>query len=99
MTTAHFDTRLIHQGLYVETLESQGLTAAIHIDTSGSLNNTEAQGQFLAELKGILNAYPGVQVSLTYGDTDLHGPFELSQDTVIPPPKGRGRNELRSLLR
>ena len=82
-----FDTRLIHQGLYVETLESQGLSAAVHIDTSGSLNNAEAQGQFLAELKGILNAYPAVQVSLTYGDTDLYGPFELAQDTVIPPPK------------
>ena len=85
-----FDTRLIHQGLYVETLESQSITAAVHIDTSGSLNNAEAQGQFLAELKGILNAYPGVNVLLTYGDTDLHGPFELTQDTVIPPPKGGG---------
>ena len=85
-----FDTRLIHQGIYVETLESQGLTTAVHIDTSGSLNNAETQGQFLAELKGILNVYPGVQVLLTYGDTDLHGPLELSQDTVIPLPKGGG---------
>ena len=85
-----FDTRLIHRGLYVETLESQGLTAAVHIDTSGSLNDAESQGQFLAELKGILNAYPNVQVSLTFGDTELYGPFELTQDTSIPPPRGGG---------
>ncbi len=85
-----FDTRLIHQGIYVEALESSGLTVAVHIDSSGSLADAEAQGQFLAELKGILNAYPGVQVSLTYGDTELHGPFELTQDTTIPPPHGGG---------
>ncbi len=85
-----FDTRLIHRGIYVETLENQSLTAAVHIDTSGSLNDAESQGQFLAELKGILNAYPGIQVILTYGDTELHGPFELTQDTIIPPPKGGG---------
>lgn len=85
-----FDTRLIHRGLYVETLESQGLTVAVHIDTSGSLNSAEDQGQFLAELKSILNAYPGVRASLTYGDTELHGPYDLDQDTTIPPPRGGG---------
>lgn len=85
-----FDTRLIHRGLYVETPESQSLTVAVHIDTSGSLNSAEDQGQFLAELKGILNAYPSVRVSLTYGDTELHGPYDLTQDTTIPPPKGGG---------
>ena len=85
-----FDTRLIYRGLYVETLESTGLTVAVHIDTSGSLNDAESQGQFLAELKGILNAYPGVRVSLTYGDTELHGPYDLTQDTDVPPPKGGG---------
>ena len=54
------------------------------------MNSAEAQGQFLAELNGILSAYPNVQVSLTYGDTDMHGPFELTQDTAVPPPKGGG---------
>ena len=88
---AGFDTRLIHRGIYVETLKSQGLTAAVHIDTSGSLNEAEMQGQFLAELKGILNAYPGgVEVNLTYGDTKLYGPFELTQATEIPAPQGGG---------
>ena len=85
-----FDTRLIHAGLYVETLESRGVTVAVHIDTSGSLNNVEAQGQFLAELNGILSAYPNVQISLTYGDIDLHGPYELTRDTAVPTPKGGG---------
>lgn len=85
-----FDTRLIHRGLYVETLESQGLSVAVHIDTSGSLNDAESQGQFLAELKGILNAYLGVRVKLSYGDTELHGPFDLTQDTTIPAPQGGG---------
>ena len=87
---AAFDTRLIHSGIYVEALKSSGLVVAVHIDTSGSLADAESQGQFLAELKGILNAYQGVQVSLTYGDTQLHGPFELTQDTTIPPPTGVG---------
>lgn len=85
-----FDTRLIHRGLYLEALESRGLTAAVHIDTSGSLNDPESQGQFLAELKGILNAYPSVRVRLSYGDTALYGPFDLAQDTAIPPPQGGG---------
>ena len=87
---AAFDTRLIHFGIYVEALESSGLSVAVHIDTSGSLADAESQGQFLAELKGILNAYPGVHVSLTYGDTRLHGPFELTQDTTVPSPRGGG---------
>lgn len=94
-----FDTRLIYRGLYVQTLTSTGLTVAVHIDTSGSLADAESQGQFLAELKGILNAYPGVRVCLTYGDTDLYGPFELTYDTAVPPPKGGGWDEFRALLR
>lgn len=66
------------------------MTVAVHIDTSGSLNSAEAQGQFLAELNAILSAYPNMQISLTYGDTDLHGPYELTRDTAVPPPKGGG---------
>ena len=85
-----FDTRLIYYGLYVETLESTGVHVAVHIDTSGSLADARSQGQFLGELKGILNAYPNVMVTLTYGDADLYGPFELTQDTSIPPPVGGG---------
>ena len=85
-----FDTRLIYCGLYVETLESTGVHVAVHIDTSGSLADAGSQGQFLEELKGILNAYPNVMVTLTYGDADLYGPFELTQDTSIPPPTGGG---------
>ena len=85
-----FDTRLIYYGLYVETLESTGVHVAVHIDTSGSLADAGSQGQFLEELKGILNAYPNVMVTLTYGDADLYGPFELTQDTTIPPPIGGG---------
>ena len=85
-----FDTRLIYYGLYVETLESTGVHVAVHIDTSGSLADARSQGQFLGELKGILNAYPNVLVTLTYGDADLYGPFALTQDTTIPPPTGGG---------
>ena len=85
-----FDTRLIYYGLYVEMLESTGVTVAVHIDTSGSLADAASQGQFLGELKGILNAYPGVAVTLTYGDAELYGPFELTQDTTVPTPRGGG---------
>jgi predicted metal-dependent peptidase len=85
-----FDTRLIHAGIYVETLASTSVKAAVHIDTSGSLDNAEMQGLFLAELKSLLNAYPGVEVVLTYGDSALYGPYELTQDTEIPPPQGGG---------
>ena len=85
-----FDTRLIYYGLYVETLESTGVAVAVHIDTSGSLADAASQGQFLGELKGILNAYPNVAVTLTYGDAELYGPFELTQDTAVPAPKGGG---------
>ena len=85
-----FDTRLIYHGLYVETLESSGVKVAVHIDTSGSLDDGRSQGQFLGELKGILNAYPNVTVTLTYGDAELYGPFELTQDTLVPVPRGGG---------
>ena len=87
---AAFDTRLIYYGLYVETLESTGVRVAVHIDTSGSLADAASQGQFLGELKGILNAYPNVTVTLTYGDAELYGPFELTQDTTVPAPRGGG---------
>ncbi|HEU4533346.1 MAG TPA: VWA-like domain-containing protein, partial [Polyangiaceae bacterium] len=75
--------------LYLEALEGESLRARICVDTSGS-ENGELLGAFLAEVRGVLGAYPHVRAELYYADAALYGPYPLDAAAPLPPPKGGG---------
>jgi predicted metal-dependent peptidase len=89
---ATFDRRFVHQGLYLETLEAVSLRVVVGIDTSGSIDQ-ESLEHFLAELHGILRAYPATQAWLFYVDTVAYGPFPIVAGDELPSPMGGGGTE------
>jgi predicted metal-dependent peptidase len=87
-----FDRRLIHRGLYVETLESESVRVFLCIDTSGSIGQTELT-VFLGEVLGILRSYPHILCDLYYADAAINGPHRLTQSSTpedFPRPVGGG---------
>lgn len=93
-----FDRRFFHQGLYLDHLEGESVEVFCCIDTSGSVGPEELR-LFLAELKGILAAYPMLRCLLWYADASCYGPYELTNDIKIPPPKGGGGTDFRPFFR
>lgn len=84
-----FDRRFIHQGLYLDQLESNRLNVLVAVDTSASIEQHELT-QFLSELTSIIHIYHFIQVELYYVDADIYGPFELSSSDQLDPPIGGG---------
>ena len=84
-----YDRRFIGSGLYLEDLQGDSLKARVCIDTSGSIDQ-ETLAQFLAELKGIIAAYPQIDLKLYYADTKLYGPHTLEEEQVFQPQGGGG---------
>ena len=84
-----YDRRFFGSGLYLEDLQGDSLKARICIDTSGSIDQ-ETLAQFLAELKGIVAAYPHIDLQLYYADTKLYGPYTLEDEQVFQPRGGGG---------
>ncbi len=84
-----FDRRFIHQGLYLDQLESSRLNVVVAVDTSGSIDITELT-QFMSELLAITNTYDFIQVSLYYVDADIYGPYDLTEGFDEAPPQGGG---------
>jgi predicted metal-dependent peptidase len=87
---AGFDRRLVWSGLYLEQLEGESVCVDVCVDTSGSIEQTQL-GEFLAEVKGIMNAYEHIQARLFYADSNCHGPYPLSKaDRGMPKAIGGG---------
>lgn len=86
-----YDRRFIHQGLYLDALqdEENHLTALIAVDTSGSIADRELR-QFLAEVDGIRNAYPSLDVQLYFVDAEIDGPHPLEKGARLPTAVGGG---------
>lgn len=84
-----FDRRFVHQGLYLDKLESDRLNVLIAIDTSGSIDEGELT-RFISELMAITSAYHIINVTLYYVDADIYGPYELEKGIDISTPKGGG---------
>ena len=84
-----FDRRFIGQGLYLDSLDGEGIDVDAVIDTSGSIDE-ELLSQFIAEIRAILRAYPHIHCRLFYADSDLYGPYELTRASKIPKPEGGG---------
>ncbi|MGY2892316.1 vWA domain-containing protein [Deinococcus sp. UYEF24] len=92
-----FDRRFIGRGLYLEALDDESLHALIAVDTSGSVDD-EAVKALVAEVQGILGAYPHVRAELYYADTEAYGPFSLTAGSEIPPPQGGGGTDFRPIF-
>lgn len=86
---AGFDRRFVHRGLYLDALTGEALHACVAIDTSGSVSPRQL-ATFLAELRGILGAYPHVRLSLFYADAAVHGPYDIRDASEAPAPQGGG---------
>jgi len=93
-----YDRRFIHQGLYLDHLEGESVEVYCCIDTSGSVGDEELN-LFLAELRGILSAYPILRCWLFYADASCYGPYELQEGSDIPKPEGGGGTDFRPFFR
>jgi|GEM_PF-223490 len=84
-----FDRRFVHQGLYLDQLESSRLNVLVAVDTSGSIGQEELT-QFISELNAITNAYYFIHIELYYVDADIYGPYQLIDGLDAAPPQGGG---------
>lgn len=89
-----FDRRFVGRGLYLEALDEVRLRAAVAVDTSGSVDE-EAVSALLGEVRAIAGAYPHVELSLYYADSDLYGPYPLRAADPLPPLRGGGGTDFR----
>jgi len=92
-----FDRRFVGRGLYLEALDDESLRALIAVDTSGSVDD-DAVRALIGEVQGVLGAYPHVQATLYYADTEAYGPYELRPGDEIPPPQGGGGTDFRPVF-
>lgn len=84
-----FDRRFIHQGLYLDKLESDRLNVLVAVDTSGSIDQDELT-RFISELVAITSAYHIINVTLYFVDADIYGPYELEKGIEVSTPMGGG---------
>ncbi len=94
---AEFDRRLMHRGLYLETLEATSIRVFVAIDTSGSLNDDDLTA-FASELDGLLSSYPGIEAWLAYVDAEVYGPWPVHVGEPLPPVQGGGGTDFRPLF-
>jgi len=94
------DRRLLGAyGLYLPTLFGEKVEdLVVAIDTSGSIGGDELR-TFLSELRGILQAYPHMQVYLVTCDAQVWAFDALtSQDPVPTEIQGRGGTDFRPVF-
>lgn len=89
-----FDRRFISRGLYLDALEGESLYVSVAVDTSGSIDERHIN-LFMQEVQGILRSYPHIRCDLYYADAAVHGPFEITADSTVPPPVGGGGTDFR----
>lgn len=89
-----FDRRFIGDGLYLETISGESVRVHVCVDTSGSVTD-DAVTALVSEVQAILGAYAHMRCDLYYADTELHGPYELTRDSVPPEPIGGGGTDFR----
>ena len=92
-----FDRRFVGRGMYLEALDDESLHALIAVDTSGSVDDAAVKA-LVAEVQGILGAYPHVRADLYYADTEANGPYPLTAGSEIPPPQGGGGTDFRPVF-
>lgn len=86
---AGFDRRFVGKGIYLDSLYEETVNIAICVDTSASIDNSELK-QFSSEIRSILNSYPHLFCDLYFADSELYGPYDISNIDDIPIAKGGG---------
>lgn len=89
-----FDRRFVGDGMYLETIAGETVHVHVCVDTSGSISRSDITC-FMSEVRAILHAYPHLRCDLFYADAALHGPFVVTADATLPPPKGGGGTDFR----
>ncbi|WP_018465446.1 DUF2201 family putative metallopeptidase [Calidithermus timidus] len=89
-----FDRRYIGRGLYLDALQGHKLRLYLAVDTSASVDDAQVRA-FLAEVQGILWAYPQLECWLYYADAAIYGPYVLGPGDPIPTPRGGGGTDFR----
>lgn len=84
-----FDRRLIGSGLYLEALQGESVRVYLAVDISGSVRSTEFE-LFIAEVGGVMSAYPHLECELYYVNNEVSGPYLLTSKCELPPPLGGG---------
>jgi predicted metal-dependent peptidase len=94
-----YDRRFIGDELYLDAMDGETVGIALCIDTSGSIDN-ETLGRFLNEIRGILRAYPKVDIQLYACDAKLHGPWPIDTESEgIPKLPGGGGTDFRPFFK
>jgi predicted metal-dependent peptidase len=90
-----YDRRFIGDELYLDAMDGESVSVVLCIDTSGSIDD-ETLGRFLNEIRGILRAYPKVEIQLYACDAKLHGPWPIETESEsIPKLPGGGGTDFR----
>ncbi len=89
-----FDRRFVGDGMYLETIAGETVHVHVCVDTSGSISRDDVTC-FMSEVRAILRAYPHLCCNLFFADAALHGPFVVTADAELPPPKGGGGTDFR----
>lgn len=84
-----FDRRFIHQGLYLDELQSESLNVHVVMDTSGSIGDDQL-ARFRAEVESIARCYHAIQGHLYFVDAQVYGPFALDASIRVGVAEGGG---------
>ncbi|GAI22376.1 unnamed protein product, partial [marine sediment metagenome] len=80
----------LYRGIYLPGTTSEEINIAVAIDTSGSISDQEIK-EFLAEVKGICDAYTDFTIHLFSCDSRIHQRWELHPFDTLPTTfEGRG---------
>ena len=89
----------LYRGFILPGITGTEINIACVIDTSGSISNQEMQ-EFLAEVKGICDAYEEYTIYLMTCDTKIHQRWEIRPfDTIPRVMEGRGGTDFREPLK
>ena len=88
----------LYRGFILPGLTGTEINVACIIDTSGSISSKEMQ-EFLAEVKGICDAYEEYTIYLMTCDTEVHQRWEIRPFDPMPTVmEGRGGTDFREAL-
>lgn len=88
----------LYRGFILPGITGSEIKVAVVIDTSGSIDNKEMQA-FMAEIKGICDAYDDYTIYLRTCDTVINQKWELHPFDPIPDMwEGRGGTDFREAL-
>lgn len=88
----------LYRGFYLPGITGTEINVAAIIDTSGSISSQEMR-EFLAEVKGICDAYEEYVIYLMTCDTIVHQRWEIRPFDLLPTVlAGRGGTDFRESL-